>query len=356
MNILKPCDEFGNMTKIKNCKNSIFLAEPCPRKNYDVEDWRPEAFEILEELGFNGTVITPTNKYYNKMVQNHALENQTWWEHKAMSIASAIVFWIPRSIEHPAFTTNIEFGEWFKKPNVFFGWPDDAIKNDYLSIRLKENNLHKCETLREILKNAVDSLNKTETMYFTSDTHFCQQRTLELSKRPFVNINEMDLEMISNWNKTITMNDTVIHCGDFGDISKIDDIIDNLNFKKLIWVIGNYERRDLVNFKKIAQKHKNIKFVDYYTFTNNNLNYLCVHEPINPYVINADLEFGKDNYITLFGHIHGRNFAKNNGIDVGTDYHRFSPISLKDVEWYRNAMKFWDENVHTPNVINGKFI
>lgn len=55
-----------------------------------------------------------------------------------MHTASAIVFWIPRDEDHPARTTNIEFGEWYKKPGTFFGWPDYAEHNDYLEVKLQE--------------------------------------------------------------------------------------------------------------------------------------------------------------------------------------------------------------------------
>ena len=59
-------DGSSSLTKLSNLRNSIFLAGPCPRRDYS-DDWRFEAFEILEKLGFEGNVITPTNKNYRKM-------------------------------------------------------------------------------------------------------------------------------------------------------------------------------------------------------------------------------------------------------------------------------------------------
>lgn len=50
--------------------NSIFLAGPCPRKDYS-NDWRNEAFRILEELGFDGNVITPTNDRFQELRDNY---------------------------------------------------------------------------------------------------------------------------------------------------------------------------------------------------------------------------------------------------------------------------------------------
>ena len=76
-------------------------------------------------------------------------------------------------------------------------------------------------------------------IYFTSDTHFNQQRTLDLSKRPFKNLEEMNNTMIKNWNDVVTSKDLVIHCGAFGEY----DYIKQLN-GKVILIYGNYEMKD----------------------------------------------------------------------------------------------------------------
>ena len=79
-----------------------------------------------------------------------------------MSVASAIVFWIPRSSKHPARTTNIEFGEWYKQPHVFVGWPDDAIHNEYIEVKLKEQGKTRYSTLHDVLREAVFALQSTQ--------------------------------------------------------------------------------------------------------------------------------------------------------------------------------------------------
>ena len=40
-------------------------------------------------------------------------------------------------------------------------------------------------------------------------------------------------------------------------------------------------------------------------------------------------------------------FAKKNGFDLGIDYHQYSPISIEQVKWFANAMKYWDQNVYS---------
>ena len=359
--LITPHDgKISDFNSLEGARDAIFLAGPCPRVDYDT-DWRLDAFKALERLNFKGTVITPTNTNYSKLESvfsysaESALARQTAWEREAMSIASAIVFWIPRSQKLPGFTTNIEFGEWFRKPRVFAGWPDGAEKTRYLACKLTEVGKTRFTTLDSVLQAAVKSLDTPSTMWFTSDTHFGQQRTLELSRRPFPDVLSMDLEMISNWNKRVTMNDTVVHAGDFVDPeslkSRLPYLLSILNFKDLVWVLGNYDRdnlSDIIQIVRDSNRDINIRLEDFrFTSDSPKNSFVVVHEP-NDFPIKASPED-----IVLFGHIHGRAFAKTNGFDIGTDYHQYSPISIDQVNWFANAMRYWDENVKSPaaNVI-----
>lgn len=333
------------------CRNAIFLAGPCPRSDFS-DDWRIEAFSILEQLGFDGTVITPTNSRFKQMTtefgftQELAREKQIAWERAAMHIASAIVFWVPRDAAHPARTTNYEFGEWYKKPHVFIGWPESTEHNEYMAYKLKEQGKHHYSALEEVLRESVMMLRKSTGPWFTSDTHFSQQRTLDLSRRPFVNLRAMDYEMISNWNKHITMHDDVVHAGDFIDPKKVnmlDVFLSFLNFKTLHWVLGNYDRKIKDQIERIvANSGRDIQLHERdYRLSDGKNSYVVVHEP-NDFEITASPED-----IILYGHIHGRDFVKKNGFDLGIDYHQYSPISIEQVGWFANAMKYWDQNVYS---------
>ena len=351
MTIIEPFNGAkGKFNTLYGCSNAIFLAGPCPRKDFS-GDWRNEAFTILRGLGFTGTVFTPTNPYFAEMVDRYgftpesARAKQVAWERAAMHAASAIVFWVPRSGEFPARTTNYEFGEWYKKPNVFVGWPEGAEHNEYMELKLREQKKTRMSSLEEVLAAAVDALRREGTMFFTSDTHFSQQRTLELSRRPFVDTTAMDYEMISNWNKKVTMQDVVVHAGDFMDPDKVADMLklflSMLNFETLHWVLGNYDRAIADKIRQIAAlAGRDVVLHDKdYRFSAGGRSYVVVHEP-NDFEIDAE-----PGDIVLFGHIHGRDFAKRNGFDLGTDYHGYSPISLAQVEWFANAMQYWDKNV-----------
>ena len=67
------------------------------------------------------------------------------------------------------------------------------------------------------------------TTWFTADTHFGSQRTLELSRRPFKDTDEMDAHIFSWWISLFEPGDVLYHLGDFGEFGRA---MDWLEFKK----------------------------------------------------------------------------------------------------------------------------
>ena len=190
-------------------------------------------------------------------------------------------------------------------------------------------------------------------LYFTSDTHFGEQRALELSKRPFETTDEMDNAIIENWNKVVTPEDTVFHLGDFGNF----DIRTKLA-GKIILIEGNYEeklpftkRKELEQlFESRGDKyimkingHASVEFA-YHGDNINDIIFRMCHRPDDCIKDRVGVPKIKFN---LFGHIHGRQMIKWYGIDVGVDAHHFTPISLDDVLFFRNAIVkgYYDSNV-----------
>lgn len=87
---------FKPFFQIKDINNPVFLAGPAPRAGLKYSDscnWREEMIQILQNKGFNGDFIDPVNPDFNK----ESFEKQVCWEWEGLRIASAIVFWIPRS-------------------------------------------------------------------------------------------------------------------------------------------------------------------------------------------------------------------------------------------------------------------
>ena len=345
------------INKSDELKNAIFLAGPSPRcgKEY-VNDcqWRKEAIQMFKAKGFNGDIIDPVNRNFDRT----DLITQIKWQREYMYKASLIFFWIPRSEEHPAYTTNVQFGNWLGSKSIVLGFPKDSIKNDYLQIRYNiDNQKSVFNSLEEMVDWSIEYLQNRKTNYFfTADTHFSQQRTLKLSARPFNNVDDMDLQLISNWNKKITMNDVVFHLGDFGNY----EIVKLLNFKTMYFIPGNYEQHNGQKFASVDSRIQVLNQVvnpfdgetEYPCFVDeeNQQNYYLVHEPINP-LFNENSEIN-ENAFYLYGHIHRMQMVKRNGINVGVDGHRFEPLSLQEVQFLRGGIEnHFDENVYTDCVM-----
>lgn len=340
--IIKPANENGVFTDLSEAKNAIFLAGPCPRKNYDKEDWRNEAYKILNNLAFDGVVLNPTNKYYTV---TKSLKMQSDWETEAFHRASAIVFNLDKSDDHPGFTTNVEFGRYFNWPNIYVYKPkdNDSRANAYIYEMCIRYNIPIFETLEDTLAAVVKNLSAPGKTWYTSDTHFGQERTLNFSMRPFKNTDEMDLALISNWNKNIHKNDIVYFLGDFGESAKY---LDGLNYKEMHFIKGNYEREKTKDvLKDIKKNYKNITIYDNdeCIVESNGFKYILRHEPITGQKIEKD-------YICLFGHIHaGLNGVKENGINVAVDVRNYSPMSQERVDFIANAITqgYYDEQVYS---------
>ena len=189
-----------------------------------------------------------------------------------------------------------------------------------------------------------------QKVWFTSDTHFGSERTLELSKRPFHSVKEMDESLIENWNSKVSDDDIVFHLGDFGNYEVSKKLKGKINL-----LYGNYERKDnLLDIEKCG-RFSTIDTIESLLFTVNindkglPIDLILVHEPTN--ALDARNSLLPTDMI-LFGHIHGRQTFKKFpskecfGMDVGVDAHHFYPISLDDVLFYKNACEFhYDEDV-----------
>ena len=145
---------YSDMELPNKVVKTIFLAGPSPRNN-NVVSWRKEAINNLKEMGYNGTVFVPepSNEYYADY------EGQINWEWEAMKRADIILFWVPRDLETlPAFTTNIEFGQWIDSGKVVFGFPEEAEKMSYLEALANKNVVACHHTLKDTLSDAIYKL------------------------------------------------------------------------------------------------------------------------------------------------------------------------------------------------------
>lgn len=194
---------------------------------------------------------------------------------------------------------------------------------------------------------------------FTADTHFGQKRALELSRRPFKTVEDMDSRMLFNINQAILKAKEpveLIHLGDFGNHEMVRSIKCPVTL-----LMGNYERKE-VEDKQLSLREYSRFLQDMYgyvsvipatsfrlTINNGEIPLACVHEPTNAKGLIKDKESRietVDPAHVLFGHIHGRQKIKKMGMDVGVDANNYRPFTEADIMFYLNAIdKFYDEEV-----------
>lgn len=173
---------------------------------------------------------------------------------------------------------------------------------------------------------------------FVADTHFGQERTLQLSKRPFRSVADMNRELVENWNIYVSERDAVYYLGDFGD----PEIISRLNCSQFWLIAGNYDTPEVL---EELRKDPRVRVIlpDKPPLTvippdDVGLPQLkLIHEPEK-----AD----DPDAFYLFGHIHKLQMVKQNGLNVGVDCHHFHPIGYKTVKFYYDAItQHYDHNV-----------
>lgn len=309
-------------------KKIVFLAGPIK----GAPDWQAQAIKDLADLD----VYVANPRRDN--VQNFNLDLQIDWESKFLAAADVIMFWIPpKDIEISgrdyAQTTRFELAEWAAKTRynrirkqIVVGIDDAFFGKSYIVKRLEAENVPVYNNYAETLAKVRLLLNGEGRVFFTSDTHFGSERTLSLSRRPFISVADMDKTLIANWNKKVTSQDTVYHLGDFGDLTPLHYLNGKINL-----ISGNYE-------KKLMQE--NIRYFDelnrYFNHVSDD-NTIILKDGIPVFLTHKPSDCRKDMF-NLFGHIHGLKKVSTNGLNVGVDANHFYPLAEDDVLFFKDAI------------------
>lgn len=117
----------------------VFLAGPTVRghQQHLQPSWRFECVDEFRKQGFEGTLVIP--EFKDKAESDKGKYWIPIWEFTGLRRADCILFWIPRTRELIALTTNWELGYWMgREPEkVVYGRPDDAYRIDYLDVMWK---------------------------------------------------------------------------------------------------------------------------------------------------------------------------------------------------------------------------
>lgn len=145
----------SQMSEIKKDRANgvIFLAGPTVRghQQHLQPSWRFEATRLIDDTGYDGSVIIPE---FNNISESDQHRNELpRWEMEGMTLADVIMFWVPRTKELIALTTNFELGYWLARDRakVLYGRPDGAYRTDYLD-NIWEYDLEICQSVFPVTK------------------------------------------------------------------------------------------------------------------------------------------------------------------------------------------------------------
>jgi len=155
------------------------------------------------------------------------------------------------------------------------------------------------------------------TTWFTSDLHFKHANIIKYCNRPFNTVEEMDLELINNWNSVVKPDDHVYQLGDFcfGKIDQIINISRRLNGVQH-WIIGNHDKEIENNIQLCLDKIPKLDSIDYYKQINlNGQKIILCHTAFAVWV------GSHKGYYNLYGHSHSTFEPHKRGkqMDVGVD-------------------------------------
>lgn len=157
-------------------------------------------------------------------------------------------------------------------------------------------------------------------VFLISDMHFGHPNIMKYENRPFASVDEMDMAIINNWNKTVKKDDKVFILGDvsFYNKEKTKDIISKLcGYKTLI--IGNHDKSRSISW----WKDTGIEEIYQYPIIYNEF-YVFSHEPI---YLNENMP-----YANVHGHIHHLKYDSKQFFNVSVECINYTPIDFERIK------------------------
>jgi len=154
------------------------------------------------------------------------------------------------------------------------------------------------------------------TVFFTADTHFGDHRTINIQRRPFATVAEMDATLIARWNAVVDRDDEVWHLGDVARrTGDVPGLLERLNGRKHL-IRGNNDPDATLAAAGWASA------ADYAEIDVDGRKLVLCHYPFRSW--NGQHRGA----INLHGHSHGRLKPMLRQFDVGVDPNGFAPVEL----------------------------
>ncbi|SEN10315.1 Calcineurin-like phosphoesterase superfamily protein [Sphingomonas gellani] len=157
------------------------------------------------------------------------------------------------------------------------------------------------------------------TVFFTADTHFGDHRTLNIHRRPFKSVADMDAALIANWNAVVGHDDEVWHLGDVARrAADVPTLLSRLNGRKHL-LRGNNDPDETLAAPGWASVG------DYAEIAVDERRLVLCHYAFRAW--NGQHRGA----LNLHGHSHGRLKPMPRQFDVGVDPRAFAPVTLSQL-------------------------
>ena len=152
-------------------------------------------------------------------------------------------------------------------------------------------------------------------IYFIADLHLGHKNIIFLAGRPFDSIEEMNTQLIRNWNNTIRKGDRVFFLGDFalaGREQKIEWGRQLQGIKHI--VLGNHDTKDISLYTEMGFRTVSRYPIIFEEF-------ILSHKPVTP----------PKGMINIHGHSHDREPPKDNSFCVSVEQINYTPIEIQEI-------------------------
>lgn len=200
-----------------------------------------------------------------------------------------------------------------------------------------QKTIKKLDKKREISEIEFEDISAKEKIWLFSDTHFDHSNIIKYCHRPYDSKNQMNQELLENWNEIVKENDPVYFLGDMSygrGRRPIDYWLAKLN-GEIFYIRGNHDR-DAITRATVIPDRYGIKYNDY--------KFLLMHDPHRP--------FGYDGWI-IHGDKHNNDLKeypfinqKNKTVNVCAEVVNYTAISL-------DTLILMIETGHSYKTLNG---
>lgn len=181
-------------------------------------------------------------------------------------------------------------------------------------------------------------------IYYISDTHLGDQKVFDKCSRPFLDLDQLEKDLVYRWNKKVKKDDIVYILGDIAEEEyvKAIEIYRGLNGHKHL-IVGNHDLKMLELIKQ-SGVFETIEFIK--VIIDQGKKVCLCHYPLMDWI-----EFNRGGY-HIYGHIHNKtekndhayaeikNYFKNKpAFNASVDVINFEPVTLKEMIMLKEVNK-----------------